>query len=368
MAAIEPLPRAARPLVGFATRLRRAGFAVAPEQTQSFVAAVGLLGPRAMADIHAAALATLAPPPDRRAEFDALYRAHFLGHTVAAPVTSDEEPDVTEPEEGAVEAIEPEELTESGAEATATEALAGRAFADLSEADALRHFRRAAPGRLPRRTSRRLVSRRRGDRPDMRRALRDAVRRDGEVVRLPQLKRRTRQRRILLLIDVSGSMAAQTDAALRFAHTLARSAERVEIFTLGTRLTRITRAIGRRHQGAALAAASAAVSDWDGGTRLGDALAAFLAVPRYAGFARGAAVVVLSDGLERGDPAVLVGAMERLSRLSWAVLWLSPLAADPNYEPRTAAMAAIRPMLARLGDGSSPGRIAAEILGLARAA
>ncbi|UOM34965.1 VWA domain-containing protein [Acuticoccus sp. I52.16.1] len=368
MAEIEALPQAARPLVGFATRLRRHGFPVAPEQTQTFVAAVGLLGPRAMSDIHGAALATFAPPPDRRAEFDALYRAHFLGQTIAAQATSDEEPEVVEPEEGEAEAFEPEEENRSGAEATAAEALSGRAFASLAEAEALRRFRRAAPAALPRRTSRRLASRRKGDRPDMRRALKDAVRRDGEVVRLPALKRRTRQRRVLLLIDVSGSMSAQTDAALRFAHALARSAEQVEIFTVGTRLTRITRPIGRRRQEAALAAASAAVSDWDGGTRLGDALAAFLAVPRYAGFARGAAVVVLSDGLERGDPAALIAAMERLSRLAWGVVWLSPLAADPNYEPRTAAMAAIRPMLARLGDGSSPTAIAAEILGLARAA
>ncbi|ORE92228.1 hypothetical protein ATO13_17899 [Stappia sp. 22II-S9-Z10] len=368
MAEAERLPDGARPFVTFAARLRRHGFPVAPEQTQSFVAAVGLLGPRRMADIHAAAVATLAPPPDRRAEFDALYRAHFLGQTLAAATTSDEEPEVTEPDEGPPELVEPEEMTEAGGEATGAEVLAGRAFADLSEAEALRRFRRAAPARLPRRTSRRLAPSRRGGRPDMRRALRDAVRRDGEVVHLPRLKRRTRQRRVLLLIDVSGSMAAQTDAALRFAHTLARSAERAEIFTLGTRLTRITRPMHRRNQAAALAATSAAVADWDGGTRLGDALAAFLAVPRFAGFARGAAVVVLSDGLERGEPDVLIGAMERLSRLAWAVMWLTPLAADPNYEPRTAALMEIRPMLAHLGDGSSPSRIAAQILDLSRAA
>lgn len=163
-------------------------------------------------------------------------------------------------------------------------------------------------------------------------------------------------------------MSAHTDTALRFAHTLVRSAERVEVFTVGTRLTRVTRALQRRNREAALAAAAAAVADWDGGTRLGDALAAFLAVPRYAGFARGAAVVVLSDGLERGDPAVLIDAVARLERLAWAILWLSPLAADPNYVPRTEAMAALKPMLARLGDGSSAPRIAAEILDLSRVA
>jgi hypothetical protein len=194
------------------------------------------------------------------------------------------------------------------------------------------------------------------------------VKRDGEVLRLPELARRTRQRRILLLIDVSGSMKGQTEASLRLAHTLAQAAERAEVFTVGTRLTRITRALRHRQQATALAAASAAVADWDGGTRLGDALQAFLAVPRFAGFARSAFVVILSDGLERGDPRALVDAVARLSRLAWRVLWLSPLAAEADFTPQTEALSAIAPFLARIGDASSPERITRELLTFARAA
>ncbi|MBJ3775174.1 VWA domain-containing protein [Acuticoccus mangrovi] len=362
------LPRAVAPLVSFAPRLRAAGIAVAPEQTASFVAAVGLLGPRQMGDIHRAALATFAVRPEDRARFDALFRAHFLGQTVAAPASAedDEETVVSEPE-GEDAPIEPEEETLSGGEASVLEALGVRGFAAMDEGEALRRFRRAAPAALPRRRSRRLVARRRGARPDMRRALREAVARDGEVVRLPRLARRTRQRRILLLVDISGSMKGETDRALRFAHTLVHAAERVEVFTVGTRLTRVTRALGRRHPQAALAAAAAAVSDWDGGTRLGDALAAFLVIPRYAGFARSAYVVILSDGLERGDPAALVGAMERLSRLAWSVLWLSPLATGARFEPQTEALRAVAPFLDRIGDASSPAAVTHEILTFARA-
>ena len=137
-------------------------------------------------------------------------------------------------------------------------------------------------------------------------------------------------------------------------------------FPVGTRLTRVSRALRMRNQGAALDMAGAAVSDWDGGTQLGDALGAFLKVPRYAGFARSAVVVIVSDGLERGEPDALIAAVQRLSRLAYRILWLTPLAADASYEPRTAAMAAIAPILTRIGRGGSVAAIADEILGFAR--
>jgi uncharacterized protein with von Willebrand factor type A (vWA) domain len=172
---------------------------------------------------------------------------------------------------------------------------------------------------------------------------------------------------VLLLIDVSGSMKDQTDGYLRFAHALARATDRVEVFTLGTRLTRISRALRGRNRDQALALASTLVADWDGGTRLGDALQAFLAVPRFAGFARGALVVILSDGLERGDPEALTDAVERLSRLAWATLWLNPLASG-DARPETEALTAILPFIDRMGDGSSPQRLCAEVLGFERRA
>jgi uncharacterized protein with von Willebrand factor type A (vWA) domain len=161
-------------------------------------------------------------------------------------------------------------------------------------------------------------------------------------------------------------MKERTQTHLAFAHALARSAETAEIFTIGTRLTRVTRALRLRKREQALAAASRLVADWDGGTRIGDALATFLVVPRFAALARGAALIVLSDGLERGDPTAMGDAVARLSRLAWRTIWLTPLAADPRFEPRTAGLVAARPFLDALGDGGSLDTICAHVLDLAR--
>ena len=149
------------------------------------------------------------------------------------------------------------------------------------------------------------------------------------------------------------------------AHVLARAADRAEVFTLGTRLTRVTRALRLRERSQALENAASLVSDWDGGTRLGDALDVFLQVPRFAAFSRGALVVIVSDGLERGDPGVLIAAVKTLARLAWRVVWLTPLAADPGYAPETAALQALLPDLDHLGGGAGLGALCDEILSLA---
>ncbi len=228
----------------------------------------------------------------------------------------------------------------------------------------LRRFARAAPAHLPRRPGHRRMRARRGEYFDTRRTLREAVRNDGDVMQLRRLKRRMRQRRILLLIDVSGSMKERTEQHLRIAHALAHAVERIEVFTFGTRLTRVTRAMRLQNREQALAATSNIVSDWDGGTRIGDALRAFLSVPRFAGYSRGAVVLILSDGLERGDPAAMREAVTRLSRLAWRVSWLTPLAADPNFTPQTEGLKAILPLVDDLVDGSSVGAVCAHVLNL----
>ncbi len=359
------LPAGARPLVDFVPLLRSNGFAVAPDQTMGFVEAVGLLGPRGITDIRRAAIATMAIAPDRRADFDLLFDAHFLGLSLPQAMPGDDE-DV-EAHEATGETAEIPDVPEDddpGDQATAAERLGHRSLTDGIE-DALTRLRRDGPQRLPRRRSRRMKSARSGPVFDMRRAMRQAAQRDGEVLELPRRRRQTRQRRIVLLIDVSGSMQGRTESALRLAHTLARIAERVEVFTLGTRLTRVTPALRLVHPVRALERASALIADIDGGTRIGEALRAFLAVPRYAGFARGAAVVVVSDGLERGEPGTLIAAAERLSRLAWRLDWLSPLAGDGP--PQTEAMRAVLPHLSHLGDGASTEAICTHLIRMAEA-
>ncbi len=361
---IAPLPQAVRPFIEFSVLLRAHGFAIAPEQTMGFIEAVGLLGPDDMDDIYRASRAMLGPQPERLPEFDALFRAFFYGQTLVAPAFGDDEDEELRVQDDGDSPIEPEadELHESGQQAAAGEHLNVRQFAAASEADALRRFRRAAPAALPKRSTYRRRASRRGDHWNLRQALREATRFDGEVLHLPKMRRKLAQRRILLLIDVSGSMKTATDGFLRLAHSLGRAAERLEVFTLGTRLTRVTSAIRRRQRDQALALASTMVSDWDGGTRIGDALQAFLAVPRFAGFARGALVVVLSDGLERGDHHAMTDAVQKIARLAWRLEWLTPDAGSVDFEPRTAALQSILPRVDHLGDGSSVEAVTRRLL------
>ena len=366
MSAAMPAP--ARYLAGFPPFLRGFGFTTSPEQTVAFLEAVALLGPRGIDDVRRAAVATLSPPHERAGEFNALFRAWFHGEFAPVPRESEDETEVRVHDEGGATHELPDEpdLGESGQSATAAEMLGDRRFRAETAIERLRRFAREAPERLPRRRGLRRRRARKGDTVDLPRALRTAVRHGGDTPVLPWRRRKLRQRRILLLVDVSGSMKEQTENVLRFAHVLYHAAERMEGFTLGTRLTRITAAIRLRNADSALAKASALVPDFDGGTRIGDALAAFLAVPRFAGFARGAAVVVLSDGLERDGPDAMTAAVARLSRLAWRVSWLTPLAADPEYRPETTALSAIAPLLDDLGDGSSPEALCRHMLSLGR--
>lgn len=358
-------PQAIKPFLRFAQVLRGAGFAVSPDQTIGFVESVGLLGPRDMTDIYRAGRALFAIPPERLAEYDALFRAIFLDQIIQAPADGDDEDELQayEPGTQTVELEVEEDETEIGAEPTGNERLGQRA---LREGDALRRLLREAPNALPRRVSYRRRAAAKGDRIDMRRTLREAARRDGDVMRLHQSRRKLQQRRVLLLIDISGSMKDRSESLLRLAHAVVQSAERAEVFTLGTRLTRITQALKPADRAQALARASEAIADFDGGTRIGDALAAYLAVPRFAGFARGAAVIVLSDGLERGEPGAMVDAVQRLSRSAWRLDWLTPLAADPDYSPATAGLAAVLPVFDHLGDGNSTAAVTDHILTMAR--
>ena len=353
------LPRAARVFITFVALLRANGFAVAPEQTTAFLAAIELLGPRSLEHIRQAGLATLAPPPERRATYDRLFDIHFRGSEAIEHAEGEDEETVRLQEEGHGEDEPPlaDEANESGLAAARAEALVERRFAHGPTGDALRRLSREAPARLPRRRGHRRMRARRGPFADLRRTLRDSVRNDGEVLRLGQLKRRLRPRKMLLLIDVSGSMKARTEENMKLAHALLQAVHNTEVFTFGTRLTRVTRPLRLKRREQALTAAAHLVSDWDGGTRIGDALQAFLAVPRFGGYARGAAVIIISDGLERGDVSALRDAVAKLSRRAWRVSWLTPLATGPGFKPQTEALIAIQRFVDDLIDGGSSAAI-----------
>jgi uncharacterized protein with von Willebrand factor type A (vWA) domain len=177
------------------------------------------------------------------------------------------------------------------------------------------------------------------------RTLRRLMTAGGEPVAPALRERRRKPRRVVLLVDVSGSMSSYADALLRFAHA-ASHRERgpaTEVFTVGTRLTRVTRELAHRDPDMALRAIADAVPDWSGGTRLGDLLKTFLDTWGQRGMARGAVVVVLSDGWERGDVTLLGEQMARLHRLAHRVVWANPRAGRPGFAPLAAGMAAALP-------------------------
>jgi uncharacterized protein with von Willebrand factor type A (vWA) domain len=188
---------------------------------------------------------------------------------------------------------------------------------------------------------------------DASRTLRDSLRRMGEPGELAWRRRRVRPRRVVLLVDVSGSMSSYADALLRLGHRIVSTQPRTEVFTLGTRLTHVTRALRHRDPDRALIAAGEAVPDWSGGTRLGEVLQAFLDRWGQRGVARRAVVVVFSDGWERGGTDLLAEQMKRLARLSHHVVWVNPHAGKRGYAPVQGGIAAALPHVDRLLAGHS---------------
>jgi uncharacterized protein len=186
-------------------------------------------------------------------------------------------------------------------------------------------------------------AKRRGARPDLGRTVRWALRHQGEPLRRAYTKPASRPRRLVLILDISGSMETYARALIRFVHAAVVARGRVEVFTIGTRLTRITRQLNNRDPDAALDAATPEVEDWAGGTRLGDALGQFNDEWGVRGLARGGVVVVLSDGWDRGEAEVLGEQMERLHRVTHRLIWVNPLKASPGYAPLAAGMAAALP-------------------------
>lgn len=361
------LPHVARLLVDFTHLLRDHGFALAHEQVVMFLGAVRLLGPRSIDSIRQAAHATLAPPPDRRPEFDALFHAFFYEQASvvsAARSLPEEEAAVKETGRGDSEPPELKDPGRSGKFATGQEMLSVRKFGVNPGDEAITRLKKKAPHALPRRLGFRKVSDRKGQSLDLRRSMRQVVAHDGDILRLMQARRQKIERPIVLLIDISGSMKAHTEDYLRYAHALTQLADKVETFTFGTRLTRISRPLRQRDEAKALASAAALVDDWDGGTRIGPALQAFIANPRYASLLRGAVVLVLSDGLERGDPAQMREAIARITRRAWYLAWLTPLAADPRFRPETAGLKSILSLLDRLDNGATLASLVDHTLGI----
>jgi uncharacterized protein with von Willebrand factor type A (vWA) domain len=226
------------------------------------------------------------------------------------------------------------------------------AYTDAERAMARRLLARIAlkgPKRLSRRT---VATTRRRDEHDLRATIRASLRTGGELLERRYREQALRPRRLVLVCDVSGSMAPYSRMLLQYMQACVAARARVEAFVFGTRLTRVTRELRGRDSDRALARAAAAVTDWSGGTRIGEAIAT---LNREHGrrIGRGSLVILLSDGWDRGEPEELGEEMARLQRTAHRVVWLNPLAADPRYEPLTRGMKAAMPHVDRLLPGNS---------------
>jgi len=346
--------------VAFVRVLRAAGLDVPGGAPARYAEALGAVGLDQETGVYWAGRATLLRRPEDVETYDAAFRAFFRGEAwegravpVAEPVAlAHDDPDAEAAEPGRDE--RPAQVREL--RYSATEILRRKDFALCTPEELAESQRLMARIRVdfPKRaTRRRRPANRGGDWPDLRRTVRDALRTGGEPLRRRWLETGERPRRVVFLCDVSGSMAPYARALLRFLHVEVAGRPRVEAFTIGTRLTRITRALGAHDPDVAMAAAGRAVPDWSGGTRLGDALGEFNDRWGVRGIARGAVVVVLSDGWDRGDPAVLAQEMARLARVAHRVIWVNPLKASPGYAPLVRGMAAALPYVDQFVEGHS---------------
>jgi len=347
---------------GFLDELRGAGVAVPVGSALLYAEALGRLDP-APAALYWAGRSTLVHRPEEIPVYDeafARYWLHQATGTSGQPAAEEavtlavDDPDAPEPPEADVD--DDEDRPEQTLRFSRTEVLRARDFAGLDAGEQAEVNRLMADLRLAgslQRSRRRRASTGSRGRPDLRRTVRASLRTGGEPVRRLTTVASTRPRRVVLLADVSGSMEPYSRALVRFAHVAVAARARVEAFTLGTRLTRLTRELTTRDPDAALARAAAAVPDWSGGTRLGDALRRFNDEWGVRGLARGAVVVILSDGWDRGDPDELAEQMARLARVAHRIVWVNPLKASPGYEPLARGMAAALPFVDEFVEGHS---------------
>ncbi|AYY12949.1 VWA domain-containing protein [Actinobacteria bacterium YIM 96077] len=346
-------------VVDFVHRLRDAGAAVPPTRVHAMVQAMGELGGDSLDAVYWSGRFTLCASPEDIERYDRVFAAYFRGQRAPARMRAPAEPTYrlvavpADPPDGAGSDTE-EPPPQTLATASRMEILRHRDVAGLgtAERDEVHRLIGALAPAAPERLTRRL--RRSASGPvDPQRTIRAILRHGGEPVELRHHRRSRRHRRLVFLIDVSGSMAPYADTFLRFAHAACRARPDTEVFTMGTRLTRVTRELRQREPGAALGAASAAIPDWSGGTRLGGETKEFLDRWGQRGTARGAVVVVASDGWERGDPGLLGAQMKRLRRLARRVVWVNPHRGRPGYVPRTGGMQAVLPYVDHLVAGHS---------------
>ena len=337
-----------RLVAGFVHALRKGGLPVTVSQSTLFRAALDVVGLGRGIDVYWAGRSTLVSKQEHVPMFDAMFLAFFHHNTSGFSMRFD---DIAELQDQLVTDNDDDDGDGDGDQETEVlrfsrmERLYDKDFGEFEDAE-LREAERVMAELRVRPATRRSRRRRRsnhGDTHDLRRTVRAAMRRSGEPIDLLTTEPGERSRRLVLLLDISGSMESYARVLIRFAHAAVVGRGNVEVFALGTRLTRVTRQLAARDPETAVAAAAGHIEDWSGGTRLGDSIDGFVREWGIRGMARGAIVVVLSDGWDRGEPTTMRDSMERLHRLCHKLIWVNPLKAGPGYEPTAQGMAAALP-------------------------
>ena len=352
-------------ILGLVELLRTAGLSVPVGNLITFTEAVAIIGDD-LGSLYWCGRATLTHSPIDIELYDHVFRHWILGTELGLTeavmrspepllVDDDERLDDEQRDRADVE-------TEDGTvlRFSRTETLRSMDFADLDDEERLEVDRLIADMRLTatmRRSRRRRPSKRSSGVPDLRRTVRESLRTGGEPINRRTLQRTRVARRVVIIADISGSMAAYSRSLIRYAHAAVSARSRVEAFALGTRLTRLTRELDTHDPDQALQRAAESVEDWSGGTRLGEGLRQFNDDWGTRGMARGAVIVILSDGWDRGEPERLASEMARLSRVAHQIVWVNPLKASDGYAPLARGMAAALPYVDDFIEGHSLGAL-----------
>jgi uncharacterized protein len=374
--------------VEFGGRLQDAGLPVGVDRCIAFAHALKLVRPISRGRLYWTARAAFVTERSQVSAFDAVFAEVFGGNgapdreyepgsdTVSAPPDErrarDREPSSRQelnrdaastssvsPRGSDEDSTHPEQEMPVPTVATAEELLRGRRFESLSAAELSELYRLMAQLRIvtPVRRSRRARRDHHGRNIDLRRTMRQGMRTGGDPIQIARRRRPSVPRRIVMLCDISGSMEPYARAYLQFltcaAGNALHSGGPVEAFVFATRLTRLTRALQSRSPERAIQRAAAAAPDWSSGTRIGDALKRFNDRYGRRGMARGAVIVILSDGWERGDPDLVRREMERLSRVAHRIIWVNPRVSAPGFAPKAAGMVAALPYIDALVSGES---------------
>ena len=339
-----------------ARRLREAGVPVTPDRAVGFARALGLTRPVSRRRLYWTARSVFVSDQAHVAAFDRVFADVFGARTFEGEPPEDVSGATAEGSidipSGDGRSREGDELDVPVALASDEERLRSKRFDSLEPGELAQLYRLMAQLELatPLRRTRRQERGRHGRDVDLRRSLRASLRTGGEPLALARRQRRIQPRRLVMLCDISGSMEPYARAYLQFLVCAGRGAE---AFVFATRLTRVTRALATRSPERAIQLAAAAAPDWSSGTRIGEALRAFNDRHGRRGMARGAVIVILSDGWERGDPALVEREMARLARLAHRIVWVNPRVSAAGFSPRTGGMAAALPHVDALVSGHS---------------